>query len=96
MKRSQAESRSTFRVHRPSREDRAGEANRAQHPLAFLPVVVKGTARSVAPPFEDAPRSPRPPFEIVLASGHRILVPVDFDPCALMRLVQVLEGTPSC
>lgn len=98
MKRSQAERRSTttFRVHRPSREERTSEANRAQHPVAFLPVVVTGTSRSVAPSVDDTPWPARPAFEIVLASRRRVLVPADFDPAALACLLQVLEGLPSC
>jgi hypothetical protein len=32
------------------------------------------------------------PFEIVLASGHRIRVPMSFDAAALSRLVEALEG----
>lgn len=64
-------------------------------------------ARSSAPPFLEivAPRDEvRPetpaavieraaePFELVLGGGHRIRVPVRFDPAALRRLVEVLEA----
>jgi len=33
----------------------------------------------------------REPLEVVLASGMRIRVPVDFDPAVLVRLVDVLD-----
>jgi hypothetical protein len=72
------------------------EAERAPAPMGFLPVVVKPslapcTARPTAPS-----QTSRQDFEIVLSAGRRVMVPADFEPGALMRLVRALEAVPSC
>jgi transposase-like protein len=53
----------------------------------------------VAPPADEIRSECKPepectaePFELVLEDGHRIRVPVRFDPTALRRLVDVLEA----
>ncbi len=49
--------------------------------VAVLPVRVK-----------DAPLRGAAPMELLLAGGHRLLVPTDFDEQALRRLMGVLAG----
>ena len=52
----------------------------------------------VAPPADEVRPECKPepecaePFELVLEGGHRIRIPVRFDPTALRRLVDVLEA----
>lgn len=41
---------------------------------------------------QDQPPKRRPSFELVLAGGHRVLVPEDFDAAALRRLMGALAG----
>jgi hypothetical protein len=48
---------------------------------ALIPVRVKSPRRG-----------PASPFELVLAGGHRLLVPEDFDADALRRLMGALAG----
>ena len=50
-------------------------------PPAFVPVVLAPTALT-----------PTAPIELVLAGGHRLLVPDTFDADALRRLMGVLSG----
>ena len=68
-------------------------AERAPAPVSFLPVVVKP---SCAPQPAAPTQSSRQDFEIVLSAGRRIMVPSDFEPDALMRLVRALEAVPPC
>ena len=70
------------------------EAERAPSPMGFLPVVVKSSS---APSTRQPPsQASRQDFEIVLSAGRRVMVPADFEPGALMRLVQALEAVPPC
>ncbi len=54
---------------------------RAKKRQALIPVVVT-----------PGPGPGKPPLELALASGHRLLVPADFDEQALRRLMGVLAG----
>jgi len=40
----------------------------------------------------EEPSAPSPPFELVLGSGHRLLIPREFDETSLLRLMGVLAS----
>ena len=60
---------------------RARRGAKKRERSALIPVRVK-----------DPRGGPASPFEVVLASGHRLLVPEDFDADALRRLMGALAG----
>ena len=60
---------------------RARRAAKKSQRSALIPVRVKGPRRTHASP-----------FELVLAGGHRLRVPEDFDADALRRLMGALAG----
>lgn len=98
MKRSQANniSPSSFRVRRPIHGSHEGGSGRPSIPMEFLPVVVTMPERSAPGSRGRFSGRSGPDFEVVLTSGRRILVPVDFEDGALRRLVQVLEAVRAC
>jgi hypothetical protein len=59
---------------------RARSSNPRRDKPALIPVRVIAAAAS----------SPPKPLELTLASGHRVLVPADFDELALRRLIGAL------
>ena len=80
-------------VEEARRAARAAEAPQAHRPLrpdpapAFLPVRIAEVTVAARPP-------ERTGVEIVLGTGRRVVVGVDFDTETLRRVVAVLEGRP--
>jgi hypothetical protein len=70
-------------------------SDQAPAPMGFLPVVVKAPTLSAPQPVAPT-RALQRDFEIVLHTGRRVMVPADFEPGALMRLVQALETVSPC
>ena len=69
---------------------RAAAGSRANSP-PFLEIVAAPREEPLSESSERAVDRAEP-FELVLGGGHRIRVPVRFDPAALRRLVDVLEA----
>jgi len=57
----------------------------ASKPSLAMSFVALQEAAPVAPAASE-------PFEVLLASGHRVRVPPEFDAAALARLIEALEG----
>jgi len=63
----------------------------------FVPVRVVDDSGLVEKPFSsDAPMNTFEVFEVVLANGRRVRVTDTYQPEALIRLLNVVEGRASC
>lgn len=80
-----------WRIQRAKVDGGAPRARSAAPP--FLEIVA-ASAEETGPEHRDevATSVPAEPFELVLRAGHRVRVPVQFDPAALRRLVDALEA----
>ena len=69
------------------------EVSRQPSTPRFLEIVAApGDERPPEDGEQRAPEVAAEPFELLLGGGHRIRVPVRFDPAALRRLVDALEA----
>jgi transposase-like protein len=70
---------------------RAAAGARPSSP-AFLEIVAAPREEAGSEHIETPARERGEPFELVLRGGHRVRIPLHFDPGALRRLVHALEA----